>query len=998
MDTMPTHPVQPARIVLQVPGGGRLEFVLDRPVLSLGRAPDNDLVVDHPSISRHHARLLVTGDQITVEDLGSSNGIYADGARLAVNAPTSLTTEHEWYFGQVPVEIIPPILLPAEMPTMVSAHPVELPIAPPAPPPVMLEPPAEAPITPPPPVSQRSKVRIGTISLIAGFLLLLLLFVAGGVVLAQVLRQGRERNVAVCPEPQMQLRMQGGVIYDAQLAASAAASGAPTAAGPGVISPVLPEAQPGQPQPILSTAFMELPFPYDGGNSNFGGSLEQFFNASQRNTGTGGRINSYFDHFLPLYPAPRDPGLPGGQEPAESPIGNNIVPFDGVLNPYFSYSGHPGIDYSTYEYRQPTTPVFAVADGEVFAVGTHGASGALFVRLKHTVLGVGDFVTIYWHLHPDQYFNAMLGREGQMVRAGERIGTMGNTGHSTGHHLHFEVRFDKDANGIFSASEAVDPYGYIPSTEFPVDPWFAKSQSQSSYLWTYPLGSVALAGTDGGGALPTLGGKGGLLTPEDDNAPPSSLCAQPGTLPASSQVYFSWAPDPEPTMEKAGTGNGCVLSVMDPAGQAVTQFANPITIAIPFEEGDFTNIDPQTLKIYWQVAGEDEWKPLETTLDYEKRIAIAQTDRPGKCSLMGKPSVDILPPTTKIEIAGGRAEDGSLYEEVTVKLVGSDPSGVTETFYSLDYGDTWKPYSAPFIIKPNFIPKPVVMDEEFFGGGPGTFMVLAYSVDKLGNIEDPPASEYFSIDTSKDPNKPEPEASSTPTPVFSPTWTLTPTPTATLTPTVISCDLTLTLTKNAFCRKGPGTVYDELTAFEKGTVLTVLGRSAGELDLNTWFYVREPLSGGACWVSSSVGTLSGDGSCLLVYPAPPTPTPKPTATFTRVPPTPTFTPVPPSDTTPPPPPTLLYPKNGTEIACTGSATLEWLAVSDPSGISYYEYSMVQISDGVVMATYSGTSKGTSVEVKTPDCYARYDWRVRAVDGAGNVGRYSATFTFYLYGG
>ena len=135
MDTMPTHPVQPARLIFQLPGGGRLEFVLDRPMLSLGRAPDNDLVVDHPSISRHHARLLVTGEQVTVEDLGSSNGIYADGERLAVNAPTLLTTKQAWYFGQVPVEIIPPSLLPAEMPTMVSAHPVELPIAPPAPPP-----------------------------------------------------------------------------------------------------------------------------------------------------------------------------------------------------------------------------------------------------------------------------------------------------------------------------------------------------------------------------------------------------------------------------------------------------------------------------------------------------------------------------------------------------------------------------------------------------------------------------------------------------------------------------------------------------------------------------------------------------------------------------------------------------------------------------------------------------------------------------------------------
>lgn len=986
METMPTHPVQPAKLILQVPGGPRLEFVLDRPVMNLGRAPDNDLVVDHPSISRHHAQLVSAGDQVTVQDLGSSNGTFVDGVRLGIQVPTRLQTGQKWFFGQVAVQLTPPVLPPEAMPTLVSARPVEQ---------LTTAFPEEEKAAGTLPVEGKDrKRRVGLLAMVAGGVILVLLFVVGGVVAAQMLRQGREREVAVCPEPQMQLSMQGGVIYDPQRAADAAARGAPNTAGPGIISPVLPAAQAGQPQPILSTAFMELPFPYDGGNVNFGGTLGQFFNASQRNTGTGGRINSYFDHFLPLYPAPKDPGLPGGEEPAETPIGKNIVPFDGVLNPYFSYSGHPGIDYSTFEYRQPTTPLYAAADGEIFAVGTHGASGALYVRIKHTVQGVGDYMTIYWHLHPDEYFDAMLGREGQAVRAGERIGTMGNTGYSTGHHLHFEVRFDKDGNGVFSASEVVDPYGYIPSSEFPTDPWYTRSKSQSYYLWVHPLGSVAVAGADGGGSLPTLGGKGGMLSPEDASAPPSAVCAEPGTLPASAQVYFSWAPDPEPTMEKAGTGNGCVLSVMDTQGQAVKQFEHPVRVAIPFEDGDFENIDPETLQIYWQVAGEEEWKALETTLDYEQRVAIAQTDRPGKCSLMGKPLVDILPPTTEIEIAGGRVEDGSLYETVTVRLVGNDPSGVSETFYSLDYGTTWRPYSAPFTIEPNGIPTPMEMNQEFFGGGPGTFMVLAYSVDQLGNIEDPPASDYFSIDPSKDPNpRPEPAASDTPTLTPSPTLTLTPTLGPTFTPTVATCDLTFTLNKNAHCRKGPGTVYDIMTSFVSGTVLKVLGRSAGELNLDTWFYVEEPTSGGSCWVSTTVGALSGDGACLAIIAAPPTPTPEPTATFTKVPPSPT---PPPSDTTPPPAPTLLYPKDNTELLCTGSVILEWLAVSDPSGISYYEYAMSEIIDGVVLAKYSGTSKGTRVEVKTPRCNAQYDWRVRAVDGAGNVGRYSTTFTFYLY--
>jgi len=42
--------------------------------LSIGRAPDNDVVLDHPMISAHHARIVHNGKQILLEDLGSSNG------------------------------------------------------------------------------------------------------------------------------------------------------------------------------------------------------------------------------------------------------------------------------------------------------------------------------------------------------------------------------------------------------------------------------------------------------------------------------------------------------------------------------------------------------------------------------------------------------------------------------------------------------------------------------------------------------------------------------------------------------------------------------------------------------------------------------------------------------------------------------------------------------------------------------------------------------------
>ncbi|HYC89977.1 MAG TPA: ATP-binding cassette domain-containing protein [Thermoanaerobaculia bacterium] len=47
-----------------------------------GRTPDNDLPIDHPLVSRHHARFARTGSEWTVTDLGSTNGTYVNGQRL----------------------------------------------------------------------------------------------------------------------------------------------------------------------------------------------------------------------------------------------------------------------------------------------------------------------------------------------------------------------------------------------------------------------------------------------------------------------------------------------------------------------------------------------------------------------------------------------------------------------------------------------------------------------------------------------------------------------------------------------------------------------------------------------------------------------------------------------------------------------------------------------------------------------------------------------------
>ncbi|HTY43005.1 MAG TPA: FHA domain-containing protein [Thermoanaerobaculia bacterium] len=71
------------------PGDLRFRLVLERrevPLLPgdnvLGRDPDGVLWIDHPSVSRRHARIVVRSEAATLEDLGSKNGTFLNDEKL----------------------------------------------------------------------------------------------------------------------------------------------------------------------------------------------------------------------------------------------------------------------------------------------------------------------------------------------------------------------------------------------------------------------------------------------------------------------------------------------------------------------------------------------------------------------------------------------------------------------------------------------------------------------------------------------------------------------------------------------------------------------------------------------------------------------------------------------------------------------------------------------------------------------------------------------------
>ena len=73
----------------------------------LGRAPDASVWIDAAGVSRHHARIVVSGRDATVEDLGSKNGTYV-GARK-VSAPQQLADGDQIRLGSVIITFrIPP--------------------------------------------------------------------------------------------------------------------------------------------------------------------------------------------------------------------------------------------------------------------------------------------------------------------------------------------------------------------------------------------------------------------------------------------------------------------------------------------------------------------------------------------------------------------------------------------------------------------------------------------------------------------------------------------------------------------------------------------------------------------------------------------------------------------------------------------------------------------------------------------------------------------------
>ena len=74
--------------------------------LSVGRTRENDLALDHTTVSKMHASLLLNNaGKLVVADTGSTNGTYLNGERIAYGKAIEIFEDDKVKFGAIEVEL-----------------------------------------------------------------------------------------------------------------------------------------------------------------------------------------------------------------------------------------------------------------------------------------------------------------------------------------------------------------------------------------------------------------------------------------------------------------------------------------------------------------------------------------------------------------------------------------------------------------------------------------------------------------------------------------------------------------------------------------------------------------------------------------------------------------------------------------------------------------------------------------------------------------------------
>jgi murein DD-endopeptidase MepM/ murein hydrolase activator NlpD len=147
--------------------------------------------------------------------------------------------------------------------------------------------------------------------------------------------------------------------------------------------------------------------------------------------------------------------------PFDKPVPKISSPYGWRIHPIEKHrKHHNGVDYAVEIGR----PVKAIEAGTVIFAGPstlkfpdgEPAGGGYIVKIRHKVNG--EWITsAYMHLRK----GSITVKKGEKVLEGKTIGLSGNTGESTGPHLHFEIQRGKNYIWTNNGTRYTEPVSYI---------------------------------------------------------------------------------------------------------------------------------------------------------------------------------------------------------------------------------------------------------------------------------------------------------------------------------------------------------------------------------------------------------------------------------------------------------------------------------------------------------------------------------------------------------
>ena len=114
-----------ATLVVTLEGKPVQTVLLSDRIVRIGRLPDNELVLSHPSVSRHHAEVRLAGGDFVLTDVESSSGTFVGAARLQPHQPCKLESGIVARVGPFELTLIVPV---AEREVPRRPYDVEVPI------------------------------------------------------------------------------------------------------------------------------------------------------------------------------------------------------------------------------------------------------------------------------------------------------------------------------------------------------------------------------------------------------------------------------------------------------------------------------------------------------------------------------------------------------------------------------------------------------------------------------------------------------------------------------------------------------------------------------------------------------------------------------------------------------------------------------------------------------------------------------------------------------